>query len=262
MRYVLLFVAATAVITSWPLFGEEHDWKIGRVLDSRIAKSSTPVGAVTSPGRTAITFANIRDNELAIVSSEFGYVIEDTRITGGGSPGEAIGHAIANRHHGCHFIIGDDVRFWQQRAELHIVDADGKECKVDVLRQERLAPNFNLTPTWKSVMAAERFQVRTEGDFIYAESIGSGKLDTPGLSAKIDASKSGNLYVGKKHFTGHHAGLKSATCVFDEEIEFNLVTPTRIEGTIFAPLPGAKFDWKTCQYLEPNRIQKFAWIPE
>lgn len=28
--------------------------------------------------------------------------------------------------------------YWQEKARLHVIDADGKECKVDVLRQERL----------------------------------------------------------------------------------------------------------------------------
>lgn len=36
------------------------------------------------------------------------------------------------------FIVGDDIKYWQEKAVLHIVDVDGKQCKVDVLRQERL----------------------------------------------------------------------------------------------------------------------------
>jgi hypothetical protein len=208
-------------------------------------------------------FANIRDNELVILSSEFGYVVEDTRITGGSSTAEAVGHAIANRRHGCHFIVGDDIRFWQEKAVLHVFDADRKECKVDILRQERLAPNVKSTSIWKSVVGTEHFQVSRDGDLIYAESFGSGERGTAGLVGKIEARKSGNLYVGKLRVAGRsYYRLKSITCALEQEIEFNLVTPTRIEGTILAPLPGAKFDWRTCQYFEPNQIQKFAWIPE
>ncbi len=152
-----------------------RDWKIGRVIDSRIAKSSTPVGTVTNTTSTAtgtatgtatattmgnttvatgtaygygtsqstsntdIMFANIRDNQLVILGDEFGYVVEDTRVSGGG--GGLVGitvHAIANRKHGCRFIVGDNISYRQARAVLHVLDADGKECKTDILRQERL----------------------------------------------------------------------------------------------------------------------------
>jgi len=147
----------------------QHDWKTGKVLDSRLAKLSVPVGATTNSSSTAVTsgqststtvgsttdttstaitsgettsstqiaFANIRDNQLVILGNEFAYVVEDTRVSGGTVLGAAV-QAIKNRKHGCRFIVGDDVKFWQDKAILHVIDADGKECKVDILRQERL----------------------------------------------------------------------------------------------------------------------------
>ena len=147
----------------------EHDWKTGKVLDSRLAKSSVAVGATTNSSTTAVTtgqstsstigsttdttgtaltsgettssttiaFANIRDNQLVILGIEFAYIVEDTRVSGGTVLGAAV-QAIKNRKHGCRFIVGDDVKFWQDKAILHVIDADGKECKVDILRQERL----------------------------------------------------------------------------------------------------------------------------
>ncbi len=64
--------------------------------------------------------------------------MEDTRISGGHGLVAITSHAIAKRKHGCRFIVGDEVKFWQEKAVLHVVDADGKECKLDILRQERL----------------------------------------------------------------------------------------------------------------------------
>lgn len=87
----------------------QHEWKTGKVLDSRLVKSSVPVGATTDSNSTAVTtgqststtigsttdttgtavtsgqttsstqivFANIRDNQLVILGNEFAYVVED-----------------------------------------------------------------------------------------------------------------------------------------------------------------------------------------
>jgi hypothetical protein len=96
-------------------------------------------GLATATGQSTSTirldFANIRDNQLVILGSEFAFVVEDTRVSGGQY---RLAHAIANCHHGCRFIVGDDVKYWQDKTTLHVVDADGKECRVDVLRQERV----------------------------------------------------------------------------------------------------------------------------
>jgi hypothetical protein len=73
------------------------------------------------------------------VSDEFAYIINDTRTQGGfSSVSGAIGHAISGRHYGCRFIVDDSVKFYQDKAILHVIDTDGKECKAEVLRQERL----------------------------------------------------------------------------------------------------------------------------
>jgi hypothetical protein len=35
-------------------------------------------------------------------------------------------------------IVGDDVKFYQVKDALQLIDADGKECKTEVFKQERL----------------------------------------------------------------------------------------------------------------------------
>ena len=45
--------------------------------------------------------------------------------------------SIANRKHGCRFVIGDDVKYVQEKSKLRVLDADTKECVLDIVRQER-----------------------------------------------------------------------------------------------------------------------------
>jgi hypothetical protein len=133
------------------LGAKNQDWKTGKVLDSATAKTYVQTGATTNTtarvtgnsadatSRSTIQSMTIRDTQLLIVSDEFAYVVEDTRSQSGFSTVHgAIINAVSGRHHGCRFIVGDSVRFYQEKAVLHVVDADGKECKTEVLRQERL----------------------------------------------------------------------------------------------------------------------------
>lgn len=87
---------------------------------------------------TAEAIPTIRDTDLMILGDEFAYVIEDSRVSGRTSLIGLTERAVSNRHHGCRFIVGDDVKYYQEKATLHILDTDGKECKAEVLRQERL----------------------------------------------------------------------------------------------------------------------------
>jgi hypothetical protein len=145
MRFALLFMAPILLLGA-----KNQDWKSGKVLDSATAKTYVQNGTTTSTAtasgnsatastQTTIQTMTIRDTQLLIVSDEFAYLVEDTRTQSGFSTVHgAIIQAVAGRHHGCRFIVGDSVKFYQEKADLHIIDADGKECKTEVLRQERL----------------------------------------------------------------------------------------------------------------------------
>jgi TonB family protein len=76
---------------------------------------------------------------LAIVGEDYAYVIVDTTREGGDTL-TAIGNIIASRHHGCRFVVGEDVQYSQEKGTLFVIDADGKECKATILRQERRPP--------------------------------------------------------------------------------------------------------------------------
>lgn len=161
MRHVCAVLLAIGLVVPMGFAKKQtRDWKTGKVLDSRLAKSSIAVGSTTNTNTTAtvtasdgmatgtgqstsstqVDFTNIRDNQLVILGDEFAYIVEDTRVSGGHGLVAITAHAISNRKHGCRFIVGDSVKYAQEKSRLYVVDADGKECKVDILRQERLKP--------------------------------------------------------------------------------------------------------------------------
>jgi hypothetical protein len=125
---------ALALLVAAPMFAykkPDHDWKTGKVLDSAAAKTYVEAGAKLS----------MRDTDLMIRGDEYSYVVEDTVMKNGSvNPAHGIiTRSLANRKHGCRFVIADDVKYYQDKTTLHVIDADGKECKLEVLRQERLA---------------------------------------------------------------------------------------------------------------------------
>jgi hypothetical protein len=111
--------------------GKGRAWKIAKVLDSATAKGFVENGAV-------IPVMTLRETELLLLSDQFAYIVSDTRSQVNSNMTTSVVRAIANRHHGCHYIVNDNIQFYQEKAILHVIDADGKDCKTDVLRQERL----------------------------------------------------------------------------------------------------------------------------
>jgi hypothetical protein len=147
-----------------------RDWKLGRVLDSTSSKSTFATGATTSTSGTSTATANtngtastvggttslnatttangqsqqtsstvihhmtVRETELLIVGADYAYVIEDPFAVSG----PLLKRAITNRKHGCRFIIGEDIKYVQDKGKLIVLDPDGKECKLDIVKQERV----------------------------------------------------------------------------------------------------------------------------
>lgn len=128
---VLIILAMSVCSTLWAKKAPPN-WKAAKVLDSQTVKTRAGIDVTTE------ALPTIRDNDLMLLSDEFAFVIEDTRVSGRTSLVGLTERAVSNRHHGCHFIVGDDVKYWQEKLILHVIDADGKECKAEVLRQERL----------------------------------------------------------------------------------------------------------------------------
>ena len=79
----------------------------------------------------------VQTNELLIAGEGYLYVISDDRRKGG----PILSTALHNRHHGCRFIVGEDVKYAQEKGDLYAIDADGKECKTTILRQQKGEPD-------------------------------------------------------------------------------------------------------------------------
>ncbi|HXA66093.1 MAG TPA: hypothetical protein VNV82_13120 [Bryobacteraceae bacterium] len=143
---------------------KEHDWKTGHVLDSLLTKgpdvtvSNTQTRATgndvvygnsggtenrqqTSTTTTVSGAARVR--EIFITGPDYLYTLEDP--TTPSKTGAAL-HALFGsnpnvaRRARCRFIIGEDIKYWQERGTLHILDADGRPCQVEILRQEKTQP--------------------------------------------------------------------------------------------------------------------------
>jgi len=164
--------AFTLIVLAIASSGEakDRDWKLGLVLDSKSSQTTLATGATTNTTGTVTataqttgtattaggtTFGNttttaggeyqqtsvtvvhhmtIRDTELVIVGQDYAYVIDDPVATSG----PLLRKAIANHKHGCRFIIGEDIKYVQEKGKLIVSDTDGKQCDLDIVRQEKV----------------------------------------------------------------------------------------------------------------------------
>ncbi|HEV3333192.1 MAG TPA: hypothetical protein VG096_19530 [Bryobacteraceae bacterium] len=110
---------------------KERDWKTGHVLDSAVDWHTYVTGTTTNTTGTATTNTigdtgistttgnadssttvqtrTVRTDKLLIVGVGYVYTVADSASSGAGLLGAGVAR-IANRHHGCRFIVGEDVR--------------------------------------------------------------------------------------------------------------------------------------------------------
>jgi hypothetical protein len=146
---------------------DKRVWNTGTVLDSASSRtylttgattqsSATTSGSATAVSNGAMTTASgvattnqttttaihhtvVQDTQLLIVGVDYEYVVDDPVLRSVGNPLHgSLTRAIANRGHGCRFVIGEYALYWQDGSRLHLLDRDGKECKLDIVRQERI----------------------------------------------------------------------------------------------------------------------------
>ncbi len=169
----LLFVAVSSA--------KDHEWSTGKVLNSKATReirdtSSTSVSSTSGDAATTghATLAHdylgiptvdatsetsaqsqtlgsththqtvFQDNQVVIEGQDYVYVLDDLTLKPVGLPTRGlVTRAIANHKHGCRFVVGDEVKYEQEKGKLTLLDADGKECKLDILRQERRTDQRN-----------------------------------------------------------------------------------------------------------------------
>jgi len=118
-------VVFAAVIVSAASLGSQQgrNWQTGRVVRSDTTTEDFVHNGATGGGLLSTVIAN-RTTEKTTTR---------TVITGG-----KYAYTILDQQkHGRRFIIGDDVKYAQDKRKLYVLDADGKECKLDIIRQER-----------------------------------------------------------------------------------------------------------------------------
>jgi hypothetical protein len=157
LQRMLVIVLAAAVIPAMPAAKKERAWKLGMVRDSSTSQETYATGAVTSTNAngtvnatttggntsgtvnarststTSIQHVTVKINELLIAGDDYLYIIQDSRRQGG----PILATALRNRKHGCRFIVGEQIKYAQEKSDLWVLDVDGKECKVPILRQEK-----------------------------------------------------------------------------------------------------------------------------
>jgi hypothetical protein len=108
------------------VFAKDRDWQTGKIAD--LQANQQP--ATGKPLNRVI----VREAEVRIIGKDYEYLAYD----GTSAQTGLLTRTLANRKHGCRFIVNDDVRYAQEKSKIYVLDADGKECKLDILRQERL----------------------------------------------------------------------------------------------------------------------------
>jgi hypothetical protein len=151
IRFTIVLILSCAGLAA--AAEKERDWKLGRVQDSTSSKTTLQVGATSTTNTTgtatattngtatttgagtslnATTTSNsqsqgttstvihhitIRDTELLILGADYAYVIEDPYTVSG----PLLRRAITNRKHGCRFIIGEDIKYVQEKGKLIVL---------------------------------------------------------------------------------------------------------------------------------------------
>jgi hypothetical protein len=166
----------------------KHSWQFGTVLDSQSAKTYGQTGSSTQTQGTSVTSGSssvsgsavsvggttsfsgsgsvnattrsressetqihgmaLQETELLIVNKDFLFVVSDVAEKGSGLYG-SLSRAIYNRKHGCHIIVNDPIDFYQEKTNVYVLDVDGKECKMDLIRQERVTKPPPASPDVK-----------------------------------------------------------------------------------------------------------------
>jgi hypothetical protein len=145
-------LAFVAVLLAVALAGKDRAWQRGTIGDMHSDRASVVTGspsAYVSPengsvstlsAKTKTIHNEVKTTELMIIGSFYSYV-----VTRSGSrtlnvkPGVVIASAMKSASHVGRFIIGDTTRFAQQKNNLYVIDADGQECKLEIIRRERLS---------------------------------------------------------------------------------------------------------------------------
>ncbi len=144
MTGTILSFALLFAVSAFPA-KKDRDWKTGKVLDSSTDKHYVQTGATTTSyptyggygavsAQTQATTATVKETHVVIEGADYTYTINDQTVR---EPGVI---ALRKSTHGCRYIVGEEIKYVAEQRILFVQDVDGKECKVEILRQAKNQP--------------------------------------------------------------------------------------------------------------------------
>ena len=102
--------------------GKLEKWPIPRIVE--IGSQKTYPRQVYGPFNIPhpVVTTTLTTTELDIISPEYIYTVQDMKTRR------------------CRYIVGDEIKYAQDKSILYLIDADGHECKAQVMKQERQKP--------------------------------------------------------------------------------------------------------------------------
>ena len=135
MKTLILVLMLACLLTA----ATKRDWKTGKITDSKTVETGiAAVGrtqvmpnfggpAPPPPSTSTARAVTMTTQELVIVGGEYQYTVRD--LGGGGLFRKP-----------CRYIVGDDLKYVQEKSDFYLIDADGKECRAQIMKQERIPP--------------------------------------------------------------------------------------------------------------------------
>jgi hypothetical protein len=96
--------------------------------------------AAPSVTTTQINGITLKETQLLIVGSDYLFAVSDNAPVAFG----ALGMKGVGRRP-CPLAVNDPVTYARERDILYVLDMDGKECKMAIIRQERVNPVTPIT---------------------------------------------------------------------------------------------------------------------
>jgi V8-like Glu-specific endopeptidase len=116
---------------------------------------------------------------------------------------------------------------------------------------------------WKSLNSGSARKVRLAGDYVYVEVIQPPDSEKLGNFTLSELKKTESRFEGTlraRVACQERSGIKP--CMFELKQQIDVLTPTRIEGSITQPRSGAKLNCRSCTYEGGLTPTPFVWIPE
>jgi hypothetical protein len=139
-KTVLRFIAAGLLAAGLVAAKKDRAWKDGKIMAARTVDTGvTPTqrsiaDALRFPGAAkTITAA-----ELEIFADDYAYTVRD------------LGSGLLKRP--CRYIVGDGVKYFQEKSILFLVDTDGAECRAQIMTQERLPADLKTLPPARAAL--------------------------------------------------------------------------------------------------------------